>query len=151
VLQLRELGQLATVEMEVAKVIRARDEDTWYKIGERRMLLSCRARVKAGIDLSQMKESDIERGENSIRVKLPPPQLISFSMPPENIKVAYTEIGPFRDRFSTAETDFILEQAEKQIRRQVDSLNILPRARQGAITFVTRFFVQAGIEQVVVE
>lgn len=151
ILQLRQLGQLATTEMEVAKVVRARDENTWYKFGERRMLLTCRARIKAGVDLTQLKESDVISTENKIRIKLPPPQIISFSMPPESIKVAYSEIGPFRDPFSQTETNWILEQAERQIRRQADSLNLLPRAREGAVTFFTRYFVQAGFEEVIVE
>lgn len=150
-LQLKEIGQLATAEMEVSKVVRARDEDTWYKLGERRMLITCRARVKAGVNLDQLQEKDVIHEEKRIRIKLPPPQIISFSMPPEAVRVAYTDIGHFRDPFSQTETDAIMEKAEKQIRRQVDSLDILARARAGAVTFLTRFFVQAGFEEVIIE
>lgn len=149
--QLRQIGQLATAEMEVAKVVRARDEDTWYKLGERRMLITCRARIKAGVNLEQLQDADVIYNENRIRIKLPQPQIISFSMPQEAIRVAYTDIGHFRDPFSQTETDAILEQAEKQIRRQADSLDILARARAGAVTFLTRFFEQAGFEEVVIE
>lgn len=148
VLQLREMGQLATAEFEVAKVVRARDEDTWYKVGERRMLLYCRARIKAGVDLSQVRDIDIKSSENSISIQLPPPQIISFNLPPESIKVAYTDVGLLRDPFSQAETAAIMKRAEVQIRRQADSLNILQKAQEGAVTFITRFFEQAGYEEV---
>lgn len=150
VLQLREMGQLATTEWELSKVVRARDEDTWYKWGERRMLITCRARIKAGIDLSQIRDVDIKKEGNNISIKLPPPQIISFSLPPEGIKVAYTDVGPFRDPFSQAETGAIMQQAEVQIRRQADSLNMLQKAADGAATFVKQFFEQAGYENVTV-
>src|SRR5919107_1578291 len=80
--QLREIGQLATAEYELAKVVRARDEDTWYKLGDRRILITCRARVKAGVDLSQVRDVDIQTTENSIAIQLPRPQILSFNMPP---------------------------------------------------------------------
>lgn len=148
VLQLRSLGQLATTEFELAKVVRARDEDTWYKLGERRMLITCSAKIRAGIDLSQIRDIDVEHSKSKITIKLPPPQIISFSMPPENIKVAFMDVGLFRDQFSQAETNAILQQAEVQIRRQADSLNILQKAQEGAVSFITSFFEQAGYEQV---
>ena len=150
VAQLQQIGQLATAEFELSKVVRARDEDTWYKVGDRRILITCRAHIKAGIDLSQVRDLDIQTTENSISIQLPRPQIISFNMPPQNIKVAYTDIGPLRDPFSQAETNAIMQQAERQIRRQADSLNILQKAEEGAATFVTRFFEAAGYEKVTV-
>lgn len=148
--QLREIGQLATAEYELAKVVRARDEDTWYKWGDRRILITCRARIKAGIDLSQVRDLDIQTTENSISIQLPRPQILSFNMPPQNIKVAYSDVGPLRDPFSQAETNAVMQQAEMQIRRQADSLNILQNAEKGAATFVTRFFESAGYQKVTV-
>lgn len=150
VLQLKELGQLATVEYELSKVVRARDEDTWYKIGERRMLVSCRATIKAGINLADIRDVDIVTDGKRITVKLPPPQVLTFSLPPENIRVVYSDVGHFRDPFSQAEINAIMQQAEAQIRRQADSLDILPKAESGAASFVRQFFEQAGYEEVVV-
>lgn len=148
VFQLREMGQLATTEYELSKVVRARDEDTWYKVGERRMLVSCRAQIKAGIDLSQIRDIDIQADGDRISIKLPPPQILTFSIPPENIKVVYSDVGPFRSPFSQAETNAIMQQAERQIRRQADSLNILQQAQEGAAVFVRNFFQQAGYKEV---
>lgn len=147
-LQLRSLGQLATTEYELAKVIRARDEGTWYKVGDRRMLITCRAIIKAGIDLSQVRDMDISSEGSSLTVTLPPPQILSFSLPPENIRVAYTDVGPLRDPFSQSETIAVLQQAEKQIRRQADSLQLLPQAAKNATLFIKQFFEQAGYTEV---
>lgn len=149
-LQLREMGQLATTEYELSKVVRARDEATWYKVGERRMLVSCRARIKAGIDLSQIRDIDIKAQGDKISIKLPAPQILTFSIPPENIRVVYSDVGLFRTPFSQAETNAIMQQAEKQIRRQADSLNILQKAQEGAAVFVRNFFEQAGYKEVTV-
>lgn len=53
---LREMSDLATVEYTITKIIKANDNKTWFKIGERKILMSCEAHIKAGVDMS----SDIE-------------------------------------------------------------------------------------------
>lgn len=151
ILELKELGKLATVEYLVSKVVRARDDQTWYKIGERKILISCKASIRAGVDLSKIGAQQIKQSENSISIQLPPPEIISFSLPPEKIKVEYVEVGIFRHRFNQSEIEGIMVQAERQIRRQMDSLNILQKAQESAATFVRHFFQQAGFEEVTVQ
>ena len=66
VFALREMSELATVEYMVTKIIRASDDQTWYKIGDRKILMSCEASVKAGIDMSAIKEENISIDGKSI-------------------------------------------------------------------------------------
>lgn len=148
---LKEIGKLATAEYIITKVVRARDNKTWYKIGDRKILISCKASIKAGIDLTQLKENDFSRTEQSITIKLPQPQLISFNMAPENIKVEYTEVGFFRSDFSNTDIEDIMQQAEAQIRGQIDRMGILASARNNASRFVHNFLITAGYENVSVQ
>ncbi|MCU0404387.1 MAG: DUF4230 domain-containing protein, partial [Chitinophagaceae bacterium] len=114
---LQQMQDLATVEYSLSKVVKASDDQTWYKIGDRKILITCEATVKAGIDFSQIDTRYVSISGKSISIQLPPPKIISISIPPDKIEVAYEEIGFFRNRFSVAEQNTLLQQAEKQITR----------------------------------
>jgi len=150
VFSLQQIGKLATAEYLVTRIVKAEDNQTWYKVGDRKLLISCTASVKAGIDFSQLKPQNVNQQEKKVVVQLPPPQLISLNIPPEGIKVTYTDVGVFRDPFSTTEINAIMKTAERQIRQQVTSLLILETARTNAIDFVTRFLTTAGYSDVYV-
>lgn len=150
VFSLQQIGTLATAEYLVTRIVKADDNQTWYKIGERKILLSCTASVKAGIDFSQLKPQQVTQQEKKVFVQLPPPQLLSLSIPPENIKVAYTDVGMFRDPFSTTEINAVMKTAESQMRRQVQALDILKTARTNASAFVTQFLTAMGFKEVYV-
>ena len=89
VLALREMSELATVEYVVTKIIRASDDQTWYKIGDRKILMSCEATVKAGIDFSKIREEDIRIDGKQISLQLPRAHVISMNIKPEDVRVEY--------------------------------------------------------------
>src|SRR5215217_7567922 len=93
VLTLKEMSDLATVEYTVTKVIKANDNKTWFKFGERKILMSCEAHIKAGIDMSNLNKNSFTIAQKSIIVTLPPPKIISISLPAEGIKTEYEEVG----------------------------------------------------------
>lgn len=148
VLALREMSELATVEYVVTKIIRATDDQTWYKIGERKILMSCEATVKAGIDFSRISEEDVEIDGRQISLKLPRAHLISMNIRPEDVHIEYEETGLFRDQFSVAERDALLAQGEKQIRTSVDSLGVISTAEANASLFISNFLKTLGYERI---
>lgn len=150
VFSLQRLGKLATAEYRITRIVKARDNQTWYKIGDRNILISCAASVKAGIDFTALKPQQVTEQPHKIFVQLPPPQILSLSIPPDGIKVAYTDVGMFRDPFTNAEINAIMQTAEGQIRRQITSLAILTTARTNATAFVTRFLTNTGFKEVYV-
>jgi len=150
VLSLQQIGKLATAEYLITRIIKADDNQTWYKVGDRRILLSCAASVKAGIDFSQLKPQQVAEQQKKVFVQLPPPQILSLNIPPESIKVAYTDVGVFRDPFTATEINSIMKTAESQMRQQIAALDILNTARANASAFVTRFLTTAGFTEVYV-
>ncbi len=96
VLQLRELNELATVEYTVSKIVKASDDQTWYKVGDRKILMSCRATVKAGIDLNRLSPSAIRVDGKKVSIDLPAAQILSVIVRPEEIRTEYEEVGLFR-------------------------------------------------------
>lgn len=148
VFALREMSELATVEYIVTKIIRASDDKTWYKVGDRKILMSCEASVKAGIDMSAIREENISIEGKSISLVLPKAHLVSINIRPEDVKVEYEETGIFRDNFSSAERDQLMTQGEKQIRNSVDSLGVLQTAETNASLFVSNYLKQLGYDRI---
>ena len=147
---LREMSDLATVEYTVTKIIKASDDKTWFKPGERKILMSCQANIKAGIDMSAINEHSFIINEKMIHVTLPQPKIVSFSIPPESIKTEYEETGIFRDKFSAAERNTLTVQAERQIRNSIASLGILQQAKANTALFVTNFLKRLGYENIII-
>lgn len=148
VLSIREMGDLATTEYTVTKIVKANDNKTWYKPGDRKILISVEAVLKSGIDLSGVKKEDITIDGKNISLRLPPPKLISISIPPEKIRVEFEEIGIFRTGFDNAERDALLAQAEQQIRNSINEIGILRTTENNTRQFLTRFLQQSGFEQI---
>jgi hypothetical protein len=148
ILSLREMSDLATVEYTVTKVIKASDNKTWFKVGERRILMSCEAQIKAGIDMSSINKNSFKINEKNIEVTLPAPKIISFSIPTERIKTEYEETGVFRDKFTAQDRNALAIQAEKQIRKSIDSLGILQQAKVNTAQFVTNFLKRLSYENI---
>src|SRR4051812_9506601 len=148
ILTLRAMNDLATVEYTVTKVIKASDNKTWFKVGDRKILMSCEAHIKAGIDMSAINKNSFKITGKNIEVTLPQPKIISFSMPAESIKTEYKEVGVFRDKFKTQDRDALAAQAEQQIRKSVDSLGILSQAKVNTSQFVTNFLKRLGYENI---
>ncbi len=152
VFQIREVGTLSTSEYTVGKVIKLTQEsDFWsLKWGSRRILISCRAKIKAGVDLKEMKESDVVIDGSTIEVTLPKAKVVSFEMDPNHIKTEVVEITGLRANFSQEEKNKILQKGEEAIRRDMKYLNILDDAQKNAKNFVVQFYKQQGFEKVIV-
>ena len=111
-MQLKELSELATVEYTITKIIKASDDQTWYKIGDRKILMSCQATVKAGIDLSQLKAEDVSINGDEITLTLPRATIQSLNIKPEDIRTEFQEVGLFRSDFTAAERNQLMAQGE---------------------------------------
>ena len=148
ILALKEMNELVTVEYVVSKIIRANDDQTWYKIGDRKILMTCEATLKAGIDFSKITADNITLNDKEIKLILPKARLFSLNIKPEDIKVAYQEIGAFRSEFTSQERNMLAAQAQEQIQASVDSLGILHTAEANASLFVSNFLRNLGYEKV---
>lgn len=145
---LQQMQELATVEYTITKVVKASDDKTWFKIGNRKILITCEATVKAGIDLKELKEENISVSGKTITIQLPEPKILSVNMPPENIKVAYQKVDLFRDAFTSGERNALLVQAEQQIKNAGTELGAVEQAKINSQLVFSRLLMQLGFEKV---
>ncbi len=144
------MKQLSLVEYRVRKIVKADDDGEWYKIGERKILLSCTAYLKAGIDLSDFGPDDVDidwTGER-VCVTIPHATLLSLDIPAAEIRQEYDHVTMLRSSFTAEERNALLRQGEKQIRDSVPSLGILPKAEENARKFFESVFAKMGFTTV---
>lgn len=149
---LTELAELGTVEYTITKNVKANDNQAFYKFGDRKVLFSVKAFMKAGIDLKGFSNDKVKVDETdkSVTVTLPKASILSLNLPPEDAKVVYESVGTFRGKFSAADRTALLQQGEKAIMESVNELGILDEAESNARQFVKAFFKQAGFDNVTV-
>jgi hypothetical protein len=148
IMQLQQMADIATVEFTISKIIQASDRPAWYKYGERKILISIKARIKAGVDMSQMHDNDISISGNSVKMQLPRAHIISLNIDPESIKEEYSRTGFFRSSFSNQERYDFLLQAENQIIEAIDEMGILVTAENNAILFFESWLRTSGFETI---
>lgn len=163
VYDIREIGTLSTTEYTVAKVVKLDDEHgiweiwekwddirSWTKFGDRKILISCRAKIKAGIDLSKIRKEDIKINGNSINIVVPTAEVSEFSMEPKYIKTEVESVSWFRDHFTQKEKNEFLKQGEKAIREDIENSGIYSNAEYEAELFINDFYKRQGFERVII-
>lgn len=147
---LTESAELGTVEYSIKKIIKANDT---HFIGDRKILFSCKATMKAGVDLADFSVEDavIDANSKTIEVTLPQPKILSLNMPAEGAKLEYEKVGAMRFNFTADERNNLLTQGEKAILDDAANLGILGDAKKNAILFFESLLAPVGFEKVVVK
>lgn len=148
--KIKSASELAVVEYRLTKLVRANDDATWWKFGNRVVVLSCEASVKAGILLGGISPGDVavDTAAKAATIRLPETRILSINLEQENVKEEYSSYGIFRDKFSETERQEFLKIAEQQIRAQAETLNIEEEARLRAESQLRALLRMAGFEQV---
>lgn len=146
---LQEMAQLGTVEYTVKKIVKT-DDVVWWKYGTRKIIFTCTAFIKAGIDMKKFSADKVEinKEEKSISVVLPKAQILSFNMPPEEIKQEFSIVTGLRNEFTPEEKQQLLVLGEKDIQEDIPNMGILEDAQANAKLFFVALFNQIGYEKV---
>lgn len=146
-----EMSELGTVEYTISKIIKAND-NSFYTVGDRKILFTCKATMKAGIDLAGFGPDSIiiDNAKKSVVINLPKPKVLSFNMPADQIHLEYQKVGTLRSEFSAEDRNALLKQAEEAIIADAPNLGILKDAEHNAKLFFDALFSQIGFENIVV-
>ncbi len=150
VYSIRDVGTLSTTEYTLGKVLHWNDEGEWYKFGDRRILISCKATVRAGINLNEMKDADFVVSGKRIEIYMPAPEVVSFDMKPEDVHTEVVDVNGFRENFSQDEKMKVLKKGEAAIRKDMEKLHILDEAERNAKAFLQDFYTNQGFKEVII-
>jgi len=148
--EMTAMSELGTVEYTVSKVVKCNDK-IWYKVGDRKILFTCRAYLKAGLDMAKFSPDCVAINGTAIEITLPAPTLLSLDMPAEDAKLVYEKTGLLRNDFSATERNELLRQGEEAILEDVPNLGILEDAKKSATQFFTAMLKQLGYKTITVK
>ena len=149
-----DIAELGTVEYTVKQVIRGKShtkigERSLGSVGEKSILFGWMAYVKAGIDLNEFSEDDIEINEKtqSVYVTLPHAKILSVNIPPDSIKEIYHREGAFRGKFDAIERDNILDEGQDRLNEIIKTLSIQSEAEANTKLLFEDMLAQMGFER----
>ena len=145
--------KLDLVDYKVRKVLSYEDKTNilLLKFGSRKLLLSCVADVKAGLDFEDFDaERDItfDKKANSVSITLPAPSITSFIIDVNDINEEYNVTTGARKTFKQEEKNMIVEQGRTEIENAIPELGILDDARANAVRRFTSLVEQLGFSDV---
>ena len=121
-----------------------------WKIGDRKILFSCNAYLKAGVDMAAYHPAKTvnDREKKSVILVLPSPKVLSVNIPVEEIRLVYSRVTGLRDEFSADERGRLLRQGEEAILRDVPRMGIIRDARENAVAFFEPLLRSLGFEDI---
>ena len=154
--KLRQVAELGTVQYTVQKVVSNSDE-TWQIFGDRKILFSFRAVIKAGIDMDKFDAESVRISEDkkektkSISLVLPQPEILSYNIQPDDVKMIYNQVSFLRTEYTNEERDAIVSKGEMELKvdRELTDM-ILKDARQNAAMFMEMLLRENGFSNVTI-
>ncbi len=150
-----ESTELGTAEYTIRKVVSFKGEGKgidYLKVGDRMIIFTCRAYLKAGVDLSKLSMDDVKINEKAkeITVNLPAVKLLSMNMPAEEIVLNFEKVSLTRSNFTAEERNGFLQQGEEAIKEAVNEIGILDDAKKNTTDFFFAMFKQLGFETITI-
>jgi hypothetical protein len=117
-----------------------------FLVGDK-LLLLVHGQAIAGVDLSQLKSSDVTVSGKSVTVHLPPPQLFVTALDDSQTRVYSRDTGWFVQADPNLESE-VRSKAEQELHDSALAAGILSTAHNNAAATLTRLLLGFGFEQV---
>ncbi|WP_194974838.1 DUF4230 domain-containing protein [Aquiflexum lacus] len=127
--KIQNASDLATTEFVIDKIVFGTKTKrlAFFKINEASFMAYSQAKVKTGIDLSKIRESDIRIEGNKIHLRLPPIEVINFSYPPASFVEDSLISNPkiFLNKINIRDQEEFFRLAELDIRENLQYMGIV--------------------------
>lgn len=147
--RVKNISELNTVEMYFNEIIDFKNakffNDFEIPFTEKSFIFTVKARVKAGVDMSSLEQSDIKIDEKNLVLRLPGPEITSLEILSYK---AYDEKDGLFNEVTTEDTLKALELFEKDLKNQAKDNEIIEKAKENAEKSIRSIFMMAGYEQV---
>ena len=154
--RIRQVSELGTVQYTVQKVVSNSDE-TWQIFGDRKILFSFKAVIKAGIDMDKFDTESVRISVDkkdktkSIALVLPQPEVLSYNICPDDVKMIYHQVSFLRTEYSNEERNAIETKGEMELKEDKELTDmILKDARQNAAMFMEMLLRENGFTNVTI-
>jgi hypothetical protein len=142
--EIQTLSQFVTVQYVIEKVM-VEEDVKWY--GENRVLLVAHGVVKAGVDFQRLVPGDVDVSGTTVRIRLPPPQLLDAYLDESKTQIIERSTGLLRLFDKDLET-VARQHAVMDIRRAAREEGILTDAEDRAQAQIRALLLRLGFEEV---
>ncbi|WKN43029.1 DUF4230 domain-containing protein [Tunicatimonas pelagia] len=151
--KIQQASDLATTEFTVEKIVHGTKTKkiAWFiKLNEARFLAYSQAKIKAGVDLSQIGESDVKIEGQKITLRLPPVKIINFSYPPSSFQEDSVISDPktFLNSISVADQELFFRNAELDIRNNLEYMGIVETTQNHTRTLLRQLLRSLNYKEV---
>jgi Protein of unknown function (DUF4230) len=150
--KIQKLARLESVTYTMDKVVEGDRTSSVlpdFLVGDK-LLLNVHGEAIAGIDLSQLKLSDVVVTGKSVHVHLPETQIFVTALDSGKTKVFSRATGFFVQADPNLESE-VRAKAEEQLRDSAQAAGILDTARKNAASTVSKLLLNLGFDQVQVD
>lgn len=150
--KIRQLSRLETVEYTVEKIVEGDRQNPYlpnFLVGDQLMLVA-HGEVVAGVDLSQLKSSDVAANGDTVTVKLPKAQILTTRLDSGQTRVYSRTTGLLVNADPNLESQ-VRQAAEQQIAQAALADGVLDKAHQNARASVTALLNGLGFHHVQVD
>ncbi len=151
--RLKGASKLGTVKFTFHKVIWGEKEKRIFiKLKNASFLAFSKVEVTAGIDLSKIGSDDVATDGRTVRVKLPPVEIVAYSYPFEKVQVDrnYTA-NRFLNPIRLEDMEEFLRQADADVRKSLDSLGLRRKAEENTKNLLTQVLTRFGFTTIDLE
>ncbi|MEM6841412.1 MAG: DUF4230 domain-containing protein [Bacteroidota bacterium] len=151
--KIQQASDLATTEFTVEKIVHGTKTKklAWFiKLSEARFLAYSQAKIKAGVDLSQIEESDIQIDGQKIILELPPVKIVNFSYPPGSFQedTVISDPRSFLNSISVADQEIFFRDAELDIRNNLEYMGIVETTQDHTRTLLRQLLRSLNYDEV---
>ncbi|OAB61879.1 hypothetical protein AY599_27490 [Leptolyngbya valderiana BDU 20041] len=145
--------ELTTAEVALETIVKTSQERTLghLYLGETTVVYQGIGRVRAGIDLSQLQVTQIDRDTGRITLHLPPPYLVQMDLDVERSEVLEHNRAWFAPNTETELYTQAQRQALQQIREEACQEGLLEKANQEAAAVVRNILEAARYDDITIE
>jgi hypothetical protein len=147
--RIQRLERLETVTYTMDKVVEGDRTSAVlpdFLVGDK-LLLTVHGAAIAGVDLGQLKPSDVIVQGRSVRVHLPPAQIFVTALDNTKTRVFSRDTGWFVPADPNLESE-VRAKAEQELENSAQSAGILDSARKNAASTLTKLLLSLGFDQV---
>ena len=151
--QIHPLGRLETTEFVMRTVIDLENEpgNMWERVfGTDKLMLIAEGEVVGGFDLSKISEEDIEVNGTSVKLTLPPAEILYSRIDNERTYVYERQTGLFHRPDKTLESRARLL-AEKSLTQWAEERDIYQKAEESGRIYLENFLRSLGFTKVDIE
>ncbi|WKN33294.1 DUF4230 domain-containing protein [Porifericola rhodea] len=151
--KIQQASDLASTEFTIDKIVhgtKTRKLSWFIKLSEARFLAYSQAKIKAGIDLSQIGEEDIRIEGRKISLSLPPVKVVNFSYPPSSFieDSLISDTRALLSKINIEDQEEFFRQAELDIRSNLKYMGIVEATQQHTRDLLAHLLQSLGYEEI---